>query len=161
MKQEYSAGGIVLKKDPSTHSDNSGQAGSGQVKDTVYVLMAQHGQYHGWGFPKGLIGDMLENESKVDTAVREVKEETGIDAKIIDFACEETYWYKWQNEKRKKTVYYYIMKHLGGDFADKDHEMEAVEWVKLDEVEERLTYRHAKKMFREILPKIERLSESL
>lgn len=145
MKLEFSAGGIVLKKE----------------QNEIFVLMAQHSQHRGWGFPKGHIGDTLEGESKEETAVREVKEETGIDAEVIDFACEETYWYKLRDEKRKKTVYYYIMQSLGGDFEDRDHEMEAVEWVPLDKVEEKLTYANAKKMFRKVLPKVERIAVSL
>ncbi len=145
MKQEFSAGGIVLKKE----------------QDKVFVLMAQHAQHHGWGFPKGHIGDKQEGESKEATAVREVKEETGINAEILEEAGEETYWYKWNGERRKKTVFYFIMKHLGGDFAEKDHEMENVEWVVLDEVEQKLTYDNAKKMYRKLLPQIKKIVNSL
>ncbi|HRN96743.1 MAG TPA: NUDIX domain-containing protein [Candidatus Levybacteria bacterium] len=145
MKSEHSAGGIVLKKENSV----------------IYVLMAQHAQYHGWGFPKGHIGDIFAGESQEDTALREVKEETGIDAEIIKFACEETYQYKWQGEKRKKIVYYYVMRYKSGNFAGKDHEMEAVEWVELDKVEAKLTYDNAKKMFRKLLPEIREIAKNL
>lgn len=145
MSLEFSAGGIVLKKD------------EGQI----LVLMAQHSQHHGWGFPKGHIGDTFEDESKEDTAVREVKEETGIDAKILEEACEETYWYKWDGVKKKKTVYYFIMEALGGDFNDRDDEMEAVEWVPIDKVEDKLTYMNAKKMFRKVFPKVKAVASSL
>lgn len=145
MNLELSAGGIVLTK----------------VNGEILVLMAQHSQHHGWGFPKGHIGDKLENESKEDTAIREVKEETGIDAKILAEACEESYWYKWDGVKRKKTVYYYIMESLGGDFNDRDNEMEAVEWVPIDKVEDKLTYVNAKKMFRKVLPRVKKEAEKL
>src|SRR5690606_17118418 len=144
MKQEYSAGGIVLKKE----------------HNKISVLMAQHAQHHGWGFPKGHIGDIVVGESKEETAVREVKEETGIDAKIIERSNDETYAYTWKGENGKKTVYYYIMEYLGGSFDDRDHEMESVEWVLLDKVEDRLTYDNAKKMFRQILPQVERVARS-
>jgi len=39
--------------------------------------------HHGWVFPKGLIGDHIEGESKEATALREVEEETGVKGKII------------------------------------------------------------------------------
>lgn len=145
MKLEYSAGGIVLKKD----------------KENTYVLMAQHAQHHGWGFPKGHIGDVHVGESKEETAIREVKEETGIDAEIIDFASEETYHYTWKAEKRKKIVYYYFMRYKSGNFAGKDHEMEAVEWVRIEKVEDKLSYDNAKEMFLKLRPQIDVLVENL
>ena len=67
MKLEFSAGGVVIKKE----------------NGEILVLVAQHSQHHGWVFPKGLIGDHIKNEVKEDTAVREVEEETGARGKII------------------------------------------------------------------------------
>lgn len=136
MVQEFSAGGIVFK--PTT-------------KDQFW-LVCQHSQHKGWVFPKGLIGDTRENESKVDTAVREVKEETGIDGKIIDDKeIVVSYFYTWKGEKRKKTVYYYLMKHLGGNIEEHDHEMQAVDWWPEDRVKKELTYPADKKAFEEAL----------
>jgi 8-oxo-dGTP diphosphatase len=144
MKSEFSAGGIVIKIQ----------------KDSVYILMAQHAEHHGWGFPKGHIGDIHVGESKEETAIREVKEETGINAEIISFATEEKYFYSWKGEKRDKTVTYYFMRYISGNFAGKDHEMEAVEWVELDQVESRLSYTNAKEMFRELRPQLEKIAQS-
>ena len=132
MKLEFSAGGIVYKR-------------NGSVK----ILVAQHSQHHGWVFPKGLIGDHVEGEKKEDTAVREVKEETGIEAEIEKSITPVTYWYVWEKEKIKKTVYYFIMKFVGGNIADHDHEMEEVEWIAETEVENRLTYPSDKKAWAE------------
>src|SRR5574337_540131 len=133
MKFEFSAGGVVYKKIPST---SSGQ-------NQILILVSQHSQHHGWVFPKGLIGDKehLKGEKKEDTAVREVKEETGIDGEIVEAVTPVVYWYNWEGEKRKKTVYYFIMKHLGGNTEERDHEMEAVEWLPMDQVLDRLTYK--------------------
>lgn len=131
MKFEYSAGGIVFKH---------------QEKKTL-ILVSQHSQYHGWVFPKGLIGDHVDGESKENTAIREVKEETGIDAKIIKPLPEISYWYVWEGEKRKKTVYYFLMKYMGGSFEKRDDEMEAVEWLDVENVEQRLTYKSDKEVW--------------
>lgn len=145
MKIEFSAGGIVLKKE----------------NGDLYILMAQHAQHRGWGFPKGHIADKYEGESKEETAIREVKEETGVDAEILEEATNESYWYKWNGEDRRKTVYYYIMKYTGGDFNERDHEMETVEWIPFGKVEKKLTYVNAKKMFRTLKPKIEKIAQTL
>lgn len=131
MKFEFSAGGVVFKKE----------------KNKLLILLAQHGQHHGWVFPKGIIGDNKENESKEDTAVREVEEETGVIAKILKALEPVEYWYQWEGERRKKTVYYYSMEYISEDREKKDDEMENVEWLPLEEVEERLTYPSDKKVW--------------
>lgn len=133
MKFEFSAGGVVVK-----HENN-----------TVLILLCQHSQHHGWVFPKGLIGDTNEKESKEETAVREVKEECGVDGEIIKPLTPVTYWYQWEKEKRKKTVYYFLMNYTGGDTSRHDDEMENVEWLPLEKVEERLTYPSDKKSWQE------------
>ena len=133
MKFEFSAGGVVFKKE----------------QNKVFILVSQHSQHHGWVFPKGLIGDHIKEEKKEDTAVREVKEETGIDAKILKPLSPVTYWYVFEGEKIRKTVYYYLMEFLGGDFKQRDHEMENVEWLLPEEIEERLTYKSDKEVWQE------------
>lgn len=133
MKFEFSAGGIVFKKE----------------NETIFVLLAQHSQHHGWVFPKGLIGDKSDNkkESKEETAIREVREETGIVASIVGELPKVEFWYVFEGEKRKKTVYYYIMKYKEGSTSEHDFEMEKVEWLPLEQVSERLTYNTDKQTF--------------
>ena len=138
MKYEFSAGGIVYKK-------NGGQ---------TLILVSKHSQHHGWVFPKGLIGDNIENEKKEDTAVREVKEETGIEAEIEKEVKPVSYWYVWDGTKKKKTVYYYIMRFTGGDINEHDDEMEEVEWIDYNSVSEKLTYPSDKKAWEEAKPLI-------
>ena len=135
MKFEFSAGGIVYKKE----------------NGKVYVLVSQHSQHHGWVFPKGLIGDKEENknQTKEETAIREVKEETGAEGEIEKALTPVSYWYVLESDKIKKTVYYFIMKFIGGDITKHDHEMENVEWIQFDEVENRLTYSSDKEVFKE------------
>lgn len=133
MKLEFSAGGIVYKKEGKK----------------IYILLCQHSQHHGWVFPKGLIGDHVEGESKEATALREVKEETGADGKIIRPLSPITYWYVWEGEKIKKTVYYFLMEHIGGDIASHDDEMENVEFLPADQVANRLSYKADKKIWQQ------------
>jgi 8-oxo-dGTP pyrophosphatase MutT (NUDIX family) len=130
MKLQFSAGGVVIK-------------GKG-------VLLSQHSQHHGWVFPKGLIGDKKIEESKEDTAIREVKEEAGVDAKIIQALAPVEYWFVLDGEKIKKTVYYFLMECVGGDITKHDQEMENVEWLPKDKVEERLTYKSDKQVWQEV-----------
>lgn len=138
MKFEFSAGGIVQKKE----------------NGKTYVLVSQHSQHHGWVFPKGLIGDKKQGESKEDTAVREVKEETGIEGKILHLLPPVTYWYQFKGDKIKKTVYYFVMEYVSGTTDQHDHEMEAVEWLPAEQVENRLTYKSDKEAWRKAKEKI-------
>lgn len=140
MKFEFSAGGIVHKKEDS--------------KDLI--LIAQHSQHHGWVFPKGIIGDhpstssgQVKKETKEQAALREVKEETGVLVKIIKPLEPIFYWYVFEGEKIKKTVYYFLMEYVSGDIKDHDFEMENVEWFPKDQVLERLTYPSDKKVWQE------------
>lgn len=136
MTRESSAGGIVYKKQ----------------KPTTLWLVCQHSQHKGWVFPKGFIGDRIEGESIEDTALREVKEETGIAAKIIKKLKDTAgYFYVWKGEKRFKTVHYFLMSYVSGDINDHDFEMQDVEWLKEADVRERLTYKSDKKAFEEAL----------
>jgi 8-oxo-dGTP pyrophosphatase MutT (NUDIX family) len=133
MKFQFSAGGIVFKKE----------------KSKILILVSQHSGHHGWVFPKGLIGDKIQGEKKEETAVREVEEETGIKAKILKPITPVTYWFKFDGETIKKTVYYFIMEFLSGDFEKRDMEMENVEWLKKDKVLERLTFKSDRQAWKE------------
>jgi 8-oxo-dGTP pyrophosphatase MutT (NUDIX family) len=139
MKFEFSAGGVVFKK----------------VHGETLILLGQHSQHHGWVFPKGLIGDTIKGEEKEATAVREVEEETGVLARIIFPLTPVTYWYQFQDQKIKKTVYYFIMEFVSEDQAKKDLEMENVEWVQVDKVEEKLTYKSDKQVWKEALKMVQ------
>ena len=88
MKKENSAGGIVL------------------YKNSVLLLKKFNGHYV---LPKGKVEN---NESEVETAQREVYEESGVKTKIIKYLGELHYTYVSNDdnmEKVHKTVYWYLM----------------------------------------------------
>ena len=143
IKKEFSAGGIVFKKEGFQ----------------TFILVAKHSGHHGWVFPKGLI-DREKKESKERAAIREVKEETGADGEIQKALEPSTFWYAWDGERRKKTVYYFIMKFIGGDISEHDYEMEEVEWVEAEKVLETLTHKGEKEVFKKALPEIEKLAKN-
>lgn len=148
MKFEFSAGGIVYKR--RTTNDE---------RKNIKILIAQHSQHHGWVFPKGLIEKKEKEtksasakgfgETKEDAALREVEEETGIKGKIIKPLQPVTYWYNFEGSKIKKTVYYFLMEYVSGDTKNHDWEMEDVEWIDVDEVGERLTYKSDRQVWKE------------
>lgn len=146
MKFEFSAGGIVYKYDSST------ELGQGNLK----ILLAKHSYHKGWVFPKGLI-ENDKKETKEQAAVREVQEESGARAEIIEALEPVTYWYKFEEQKIKKTVYYFVMEYKNGDITKHDFEMEDVQWIESDKVLEKLTFKSDKQVFEKALPIIQSL----
>lgn len=135
-KKETSAGGIVYKK----------------VGDSVFWLVTQHSLHKGWGFPKGIVGDSVENEPNEQAALREVEEEGGIKAKIVnDEAVEVKYKYKFKEFLVDKNVFYFLMEYISGDPANHDWEVSEAKFIAENEVREILTYDADKEAFEKIL----------
>jgi 8-oxo-dGTP diphosphatase len=127
-KQETSAGGVVYRT----------------VAGKIEVLICKHSGYHKWVLPKGLIE---KGEEPEDTAVREVQEEVGVTAHIVDDLGEpESYVYMLQHQRIFKKVYYFLMEYDSGEETAHDFEMEDVQWVSLDEAIEMMGYEGAKKI---------------
>src|SRR2546422_1037172 len=89
IKRIFSAGGIVVKDGK--------------------VLVTQHSKHKGWDFPKGHIES---GESQEQAAIREVEEETGVKAEIIEKVGQTEYFYFEDGEKVLKTVVFFLMKFL-------------------------------------------------
>lgn len=130
MKREFSAGGIVF--------NNKGQ-----------VLVTQHSQNHHWSFPKGLL-DHPEQTTE-ESALREVREEGGVEAKIIGKVGYSKYVYTFQGEKIFKVVTYFLMEYVSGDIKDHDFEVSDIGWFEPEEAVKRLTFSHDKDLLRKAL----------
>jgi len=85
-------------------------------------------------------------------ALREVEEEGGIKAKIInDQPIKAQYSYQWNNVLVKKTVFYFLMEYVSGDPKNHDWEMSEAKFVSADKVKKILTYPSDKQAFETIL----------
>ncbi len=94
----------------------------------IYVLMILD-RFGYWTFPKGKVED---SESLEGTAVREVKEETGIDVEIERYLGETHYRYT-HSEKGNidKTVYWYLARAISFDLSPAYGEITRAEWIEL------------------------------
>ena len=109
--------------------------------DDIEVALASRRTRRGqlaWGLAKGGIE---ENESTEDAAIREVREETGLKADIEASLGETRYFYVWEDVRIRKTVHFFLMRHTGGDFDDRDDEMEEIRWFPLERALKRAAYR--------------------
>ncbi|MEK7598007.1 MAG: NUDIX domain-containing protein [Patescibacteria group bacterium] len=139
---QTSAGGIVYKRIENCKL---------KIENLLW-LICQHSQHKGWVFPKGLVGDNDKNESMEQAALREVEEEGGVKAKIInDQPIKTQYSYQWNNVLVKKTVYYFLMEYVSGDPKNHDWEMMDAKFAAEEEVKKILTYPSDKEAFAKIL----------
>ena len=79
-----------------------------------------------WVFPKGT---PTTGESLEQTALREVREETGLDVRILRPLGEMTYSFAASGERVHKIVHFFLMEATGGDPSLHDAEYDEVRWV--------------------------------
>ena len=95
-----------------------------------------------WQLPKGLIDA---GETPEIAAVREVREEAGIDCEIVEKIETIEYWYFGTNKGERvrfhKLVHFFLMKYAGGDIKNHDHEISEVRWMNADEAFEKLAFK--------------------
>ena len=95
-----------------------------------------------WQLPKGIVD---EGESPQVAAVREVREEAGVETELIKLIETIEYWYrsvKYGKPVRfHKFVHFYLVEYKSGDVANHDHEVEEARWVSFDEALELLDFK--------------------
>ena len=117
------------------------------IIDNGKVLLIEQTQGH-WGFPKGHVE---ENETEVETATREVKEETNIDVEIDE---NKRYTMEYYTDKGAyKQVVFYIAKKIGGEEKYQEEEIIDMRWVTLEEALKLLTYNNTIELLKEVIEK--------
>lgn len=125
-RQELSAGGVVYRR----------------TESSAQVLICRTSTTHTWVIPKGLVD---RGETNEQAAIREVREETGITARIVEpLDPPEHYIYTRNGVRIFKTVHYYLMEYVSGTEADHDHEMDDVSWLSFSAAIDMVTYDSAR-----------------
>jgi 8-oxo-dGTP pyrophosphatase MutT (NUDIX family) len=128
LHEEFSAGGVVVN--------------DGQVITIVPVKRAADGR-RVLALPKGHPdGD----ETPEQAATREVAEETGVQAELIEELGDVEYRYERRGRSVRKVVRFYLFEYRSGDLADHDHEIEEARWMPLAEAAQQLTYEGEREM---------------
>ena len=104
--------------------------------DDVMVIVPR-GRRRVLGLPKG---GRNPGESPEQAAAREVREETGITARVRDRLGQVDYSYRRGGRVIDKTVHFYLCEFEAGDTADHDHEVDDARWIPLHEARRRLSY---------------------
>ena len=124
-RREVSAGGVVTRR----------RRGRPQV--ALAARRTRRGELV-WGLPKG---EIEPGESPEAAALREVREETGLEARILEPLGEIRYFYVWDGVRIRKAVHFFLMRATGGDIALHDQEMEDVRWFPLEEALRKAAYK--------------------
>lgn len=140
-RREHSSGGAVIRV----------WNGVPQV-----VMIATKGRIR-WGLPKGAV---MEGETSQEAAIREVKEETGIDARIVAPLDTIEYFFRAGDTLIQKTVDFYFMQYVDGMLSPQLSEVDDCEWVDLDEAIGRASFESEKKLLMQIRESWSRLEPS-
>jgi 8-oxo-dGTP pyrophosphatase MutT (NUDIX family) len=79
-------------------------------------------------------------ETPEQAAAREVREETGITARVREPLGHVDYVYRRSGNRIAKTVHFYLCEFQAGDTADHDHEVDDARWMPLAQARRRLSY---------------------
>lgn len=129
VRREVSAGGLVYRR-----------SSDGELQ---FILIRPKGS-ETWALPKGHI----EKDESVETAaVREVREETGLEVARVEPLGEVSYIFSWRDQPEAslvrifKRVHFFTMEYAGGDLSAHDGEIDEVTWFPAEEAVRRATYK--------------------
>jgi 8-oxo-dGTP diphosphatase len=128
VEREFSCGGVVVRGSDCIVIVPTRRAARG-----VQVL----------ALPKG---HPENGESPADAAVREVREEAGVEAAVREKLGDVQYWYQRDGVRIAKTVTFFLLDYVSGEPDDHDHEVEHARWIGLEEAARSLSYKGERDM---------------
>jgi 8-oxo-dGTP pyrophosphatase MutT (NUDIX family) len=93
--------------------------------------------------PKGQIDA---GERAAEAAAREVREEAGVTADLVEKLGDVRYWYQRDGERVLKLVSFFLFRYRSGSVRDHDHEVDSAEWVPLEDAPRLLAYKGEREM---------------
>jgi len=157
--REFSAGGVVVRRrgglwwmvaiQPAERRPPKGKRAKPGLNGSGKIVLA---------LPKGIIDP---GERAEQTAVREVREETGVQAELIGKLGDVKYVYmrSWGDRARVfKVVSYFLLRYRSGRLGnlppETRHEVARTLWIALDEAPQRLTYKGDREMAQKALERL-------
>ena len=132
VRREFSAGGVVVRR----------MRGGWRL-----AAIRPAGKDDVWALPKGLIG---RGESATETAEREIQEETGVEATLLQKLGDVRYVYTWKGERVFKVVSFVLFRYRRGRLGELPaayrHEVTETAWLPLDDAPTTLSYRGEREM---------------
>lgn len=130
VRREVSAGGLIWRR----RADGEG----------IEVVLVRPAGKNTWVLPKGHVEP---GESVLDAAMREAREESGLQVVAGDPLGQVAYLYSWRIRTADrpvrifKRVHFFLMECVGGDPSKHDHEIDEVMWVPVEEARNRASHK--------------------
>jgi 8-oxo-dGTP pyrophosphatase MutT (NUDIX family) len=123
VEREFSCGGVVVRG-----------------TDCIVIVPTRRAVRGGQvlALPKG---HPENGESPADAAVREVREEAGVEATVREKLGDVQYWYQRDGVRIAKRVTFFLLDYVSGEVDDHDHEVEHARWIALEEAARSLSYK--------------------
>ena len=138
-RNEYSSGGAVV-----------------MFRDGVpHVAMIATRNKTRWGLPKGAVSA---GETSEAAALREVLEETGLEAQIVKPLDTIEYFFRAGDTLIRKRVDFYLMLHTGGTLTPQLSEVDDVQWIELSEAVGRSSFESERKLLETALQEIDEIA---
>ena len=134
MIREFSAGGVVVRR-----MQGRPFVAVVRVRDKILALPKGHPE---------------QGESAQEAALREVREETGLEATPVEKLGDIRYWYARDGDRVLKIVSFFLFRYRSGRLEDHDHEVEEALWIPLEEAPARLAYGGEKDMAKTALSRL-------
>ncbi len=131
----FSAGGVVVRNVGAGQPQNTGH--TAPELERIEVALVGHLRENIWTLPKGTPAP---NETREQTALREVREETGLEARILGEIGSIEYTFTRRGVRFIKQVFHYLMLATGGAVELHDHEYDEARWFPFAEALRALTY---------------------
>ena len=112
---------------------------------TTEVIIGYISKENRWGLPKGRTE---KGETLVETALREVQEETGLEVQLGEKIGVIEYWFTLNQRRFHKCVHHWLMQSTHGDFSNRDYEFDEVFWKPITEAYFLLTFETEKQIVR-------------
>lgn len=130
-----SAGGVLYRR-------------AGDRLDVALILVGK--QRPRWMLPKGTLNT---NETPEQAALREVREETGLEGRMVAPLERIEYWFASKQGPKPvrfhKFVHFFLMEYVSGSVDDHDHEVEEARWVEINEAVDLLAFENEKSQVRQ------------
>lgn len=125
VRDLISAGGVVFRVE----------------ENRAEIAIISVGPQRRWQLPKGLVEG---GEKPEATAVREAREEAGVDTRVHSHIETIEYWYAGLEGgirvRFHKSVHFYLLEYISGDTRDHDSEVNEARWVPIEEAASQLSF---------------------